>query len=103
MGLENIIPWGRSLEEYQKVFGLPDDDLNKKILGCGDGSKSFNAEETERGCQVISCDPVYHLGLRKFVIGSMRYTHEIMAKMQHGDCFFAPPSAPLRSSACCRR
>jgi hypothetical protein len=31
------------------MFGLSEDDLNKKIFGCGDGPASFNAEATEQG------------------------------------------------------
>jgi hypothetical protein len=30
-----------------------------RILGCGDGPASFNAEATVRGHAVVSCDPVY--------------------------------------------
>ena len=59
MKLANVVPWGRSFEEYQAMFGLSENDLNKRILGCGDGPASFNVEATERGCQVVSCDPVY--------------------------------------------
>src|SRR5690554_2648330 len=49
------------------MFELSDDDLNKKILGCGDGPASFNVEATERGCEVVSCDPVY-----QFQVGEIR-------------------------------
>jgi hypothetical protein len=41
------------------MFALTDDELGKKILGCGDGPASFNAEATRRGSNVISCDPIY--------------------------------------------
>jgi SAM-dependent methyltransferase len=30
-----------------------------RILGCGDGPASFNAEATRRGTKVVSCDPIY--------------------------------------------
>jgi len=59
MDLNNIVPWGRCFEEYQKMFSLTDSDLQKSILGCGDGPASFNAELTARGGNVISIDPVY--------------------------------------------
>lgn len=55
----NIKPWGRSLKEYVRMFDLTPDDLERKILGCGDGPASFNAELTERGGNIISVDPVY--------------------------------------------
>lgn len=54
-----MVPWGRSFAEYQAMFGLSEDDLKKRILGCGDGPASFNAEGTRRGIQITSCDPVY--------------------------------------------
>jgi hypothetical protein len=59
MKLDNVVPWGRTLAEYQSMFSLSETDLNAKILGCGDGPASFNAEMTELGCTVVSIDPVY--------------------------------------------
>jgi hypothetical protein len=59
MKLEEVVPWGRSLAEYQSMFNLSATDLNAKILGCGDGPASFNAEMTELGHSVVSIDPVY--------------------------------------------
>jgi hypothetical protein len=41
------------------MFALSDDELRLKIVGCGDGPASFNAEATRRGAAVISCDPIY--------------------------------------------
>ena len=57
--LDKVVPWGRSFEEYRRMFALSDDDLKGRILGCGDGPASFNAEATRRGARVISCDPLY--------------------------------------------
>lgn len=59
MELSSVIPWGRLLSEYKEMFSLSNDDLSKKILGCGDGPASFNAELTEQNGQVISVDPIY--------------------------------------------
>ncbi|AFY36508.1 hypothetical protein Lepto7376_0048 [[Leptolyngbya] sp. PCC 7376] len=59
MKLENVIPWGRNFAEYQAMFNLSETDLNKSILGCGDGPGSFNAEMFQQGHKVISVDPVY--------------------------------------------
>ena len=59
MKLEEVVPWGRNLTEYQLMFDLSEQDLNSKILGCGDGPASFNAEMTEIGHSVVSIDPVY--------------------------------------------
>ncbi|MCB9461385.1 MAG: SAM-dependent methyltransferase [Anaerolineaceae bacterium] len=57
--LENVVPWGRTLDEYATFFALTDDDLKKSIIGCGDGPASFNMEATARGTKVVSCDPIY--------------------------------------------
>ena len=59
MKLENVVPFGRSLDEYVKIFNLSETDLEKRILGVGDGPASFNAEATKRGCNITSIDPVY--------------------------------------------
>ena len=61
MKLDEVIPWGRSFEEYRLIFALTESDLAGLILGCGDGPASFNAEATALGHRVISCDPVYDL------------------------------------------
>ena len=59
MTLQEIVPWGRTLEEYVRMFSLTQKDLTSKILGVGDGPASFNAEVTAMSGQVISIDPVY--------------------------------------------
>jgi hypothetical protein len=57
--LDQVVPWGRSFEEYCRMFALSAEDLHSRILGCADGPASFNAEATAAGCSVISCDPLY--------------------------------------------
>lgn len=59
MELEDVVPWGRSFNEYKKMFSLDVNDLNKSIIGCGDGPASFNAELTELGGNIVSVDPLY--------------------------------------------
>lgn len=59
MQLEQVVPWGRSATEYRRMFDLSPSDLAGRILGCGDGPASFNAELTAAGHQVISIDPLY--------------------------------------------
>ena len=59
MELQNVVPWGRSLAEYRAMFALSYADLKKKILGCGDGPASFNAEVTAASGHIVSVDPVY--------------------------------------------
>jgi hypothetical protein len=60
--LQQIVPWGRSLDEYVQMFALSERDLNKRILGCADGPASFNAALTRRGGRVVSVDPLYVFG-----------------------------------------
>jgi len=57
--LEKVIPWGRSLTEYVKMFHLTPHDLDLRILDCAGGPASFNAEMSHQGYSVISCDPIY--------------------------------------------
>lgn len=57
--LDRVVPWGRSFDEYQRMFALSETDLGRTIVGCGDGPASFNAEATRRGSTVVSCDPIY--------------------------------------------
>src|SRR5262249_53598552 len=57
--LQEVVPWGRSFDEYRLMFALSESDLAGRLLGCADGPASFNAEGTDRGCQIVSCDPLY--------------------------------------------
>jgi hypothetical protein len=57
--LDKVVPWGRSFDEYCRMFSLTDSDLAGRILGSADGPASFNMEATQRGTRVVSCDPIY--------------------------------------------
>src|SRR6478672_11062810 len=59
MELNEVVPWGRSFQEYRRMFDLTAAELAGTILGCGDGPASFNAEATRCGHRVVSCDPIY--------------------------------------------
>jgi SAM-dependent methyltransferase len=58
---DNIVPWGRSYNEYMIMFNLKPDYLSKRVLGCGDGPAAFNAVATAFGGNVISIDPLFSL------------------------------------------
>ena len=58
---EEVVPWGRSHEEYLRMFDLGENELRLKILGCGDGPASFNCEGNEHGGDITSVDPIYRL------------------------------------------
>ncbi|MDZ7957859.1 MAG: hypothetical protein RMY34_08115 [Aulosira sp. DedQUE10] len=65
--LDQVVPFGRSMDEYIKMFNLTDTDLNKKIIGIGDGPASFNAEMTSQGKSVISVDPLYQFSAEEIL------------------------------------
>ena len=65
--LDQVVPWGRSFDEYRRMFALTDAELSMRIIGCGDGPASFNAEATRRGTAVVSCDPIY-----RYDVGQIR-------------------------------
>jgi len=56
---EEVVPWGRSFDEYRHMFNLTDAELRLKIIGCADGPASFNAYLAQRGQRMVSCDPLY--------------------------------------------
>lgn len=57
--LDKAVPWGRSFDEYVRMFDLSDSDLHSRILDCAGGPASFNVEMRRRGRIVVSCDPIY--------------------------------------------
>jgi hypothetical protein len=57
--LDEVVPFGRSLDEYIRMFNLTPCDRNQPILGIADGPASFNAEGTRLGYQITSVDPLY--------------------------------------------
>ncbi len=63
--LNSVVPWGRSFDEYTLMFSLTEEDFNQRILGCGDGPASFNAEAKKRGIKVTSVDPIYAFSKRE--------------------------------------
>jgi hypothetical protein len=83
---EEALPWGRSFDEYRRIFDLTDEDLSRSILGCADGPASFNAEMFRRGRRVVSCDPLYECTTEQIekridatyetVIGQTRFNKE---------------------------
>ena len=57
--LKDVVPWGRSYEEYASMFSLNAKDLGKRLLGCGDGPASFNSVHSKQGGTIVSVDPIY--------------------------------------------
>lgn len=86
--LDRVVPWGRSFEEYVRMFDLTETDLKAKILGCGDGPASFNSEMKEHGNNVVSIDPIYQFSTEQ-IQGRIKTTYErIMTQLlQNTDSF----------------
>lgn len=57
--LDQIVPWGRSRQEYELMFRLTEADLSAGVLDCGGGPSSFTAEISANGYRVVSVDPLY--------------------------------------------
>src|SRR4051812_19497733 len=57
--LDSIVPWGRSFDEYVRMFALSDEELGRSILDCAAGPSSFAAEMLGLGRRVLACDPIY--------------------------------------------
>ena len=74
---ESIVPWGRSFDEYRRMFALSADDLDTRILGCGDGPAGFNAQMRRRGGRVVSCDPLYRFSAAQ-VEARIRATYPVV-------------------------
>ena len=86
--LDQVVPWGRSFDEYRRMFALSDADLASRILGCGDGPAGFNADATRRGTRVVSADPVYRFTAAEIRSRVDASAVEIMAQLRgHVDDF----------------
>lgn len=86
MQLNDVVPWGRSFDEYRRMFALSGQDLDKRILGAADGPACFNAELARRGGRVVSVDPLYRFSARQIRTRIDAVYPEIMAQMhQHRD------------------
>jgi SAM-dependent methyltransferase len=57
--LDQVVPWGRSFEEYRRMLVLRDRELDQRIVDCGAGPASFACEAARRGTHVVACDPLY--------------------------------------------
>ena len=89
MKLEQVVPWGRSLDEYAHMFDLSEAELAAaQILGVGDGPASFNAEMHERGRRVVSVDPIYVFSPPQ-IRARVEETHDqlVKAASEHHDLF----------------
>ncbi|SEQ74282.1 hypothetical protein SAMN03080615_02576 [Amphritea atlantica] len=64
------------------MFALSETDLQKRILGCGDGPAAFNAGLSARGGRVVSVDPVYQFTADQIRMQIERVYPQVMSQMQ---------------------
>jgi hypothetical protein len=77
---KDVVPWGRNMDEYVRMFDLKESDLKLKILGCGDGPASFNVEWSGRGGQVTSIDPLYYFDKETIQIRIAETYEDVLAQ-----------------------
>lgn len=73
----SVVPWGRTFEEYVDMFNLTESDLDKYILGCGDGPASFNCTMKQKGKKIISIDPIYQFS-KDDILKRINETYQIV-------------------------
>ncbi|MEM8563711.1 MAG: SAM-dependent methyltransferase [Pseudomonadota bacterium] len=83
--VEEAVPWGRTFEEYVAMFHLTAIDLNKSILGCGDGPASFNATSHQRNLSVISADPIYAFTAQQISVRIDEVAPDIIAQLRRDE------------------
>jgi SAM-dependent methyltransferase len=86
--LETIVPWGRSFAEYVAMFDLSEADLDRRILGCGDGPAAFNSELSRQGGQVVSVDPLYQFSAAEIQTRIGLTFDQVMAKVHQNQQAF---------------
>lgn len=80
--LDCVVPFGRSLDEYRKMFALSEEDLQKTIVGVADGPASFNAEMQMLGRAVLSVDPLYVFDAKDIKERFYAVVEDIMAQVE---------------------
>jgi hypothetical protein len=79
--LEQVVPFGRSRREYELMFDLTEADLQGKILDCGGGPASFNAEVTATGSRVVSIDPIYQFSSSRIERQFLETVDDVIAQV----------------------
>ena len=85
---EQVLPWGRSYDEYLKMFGLGEAELATSIVGCGDGPAAFNAAMHRKGRHVVSVDPIYHFDRDRIAARIAEVTGVIIEQTYHNRHLF---------------
>ena len=103
MHLSSVVPWGRNLAEYQRMFDLTPRDLEGRILGVGDGPASFNAELSARGGHVVSIDPIYKFSGKEIARRIDKITPVMRAELnKHSDNYLWRDFSDVDDLVACR-
>jgi serine/threonine protein kinase len=86
--LKNVVPWGRNLSEYERMFNFSASDFDKQMISFGDGPASFNAEMTALGKKVVSVDPVYQFTKSQLAQRIAETKDEVLAQTQQNTTNF---------------
>jgi hypothetical protein len=84
MKLDDVVPLGRSFDEYRLMFHLTETDLDKKIIGMADGPACVNAEMAKLGKHYVSVDPVYVFSAEQIEDRFYQVIDGIMAQIEEG-------------------
>ena len=80
--LDKAVPWGRTFDEYVRMFDLSAANLASRILDCAGGPASFNAEVRGFGGKAVSCDPIYEFS-RAEIARRVEETRDTILKMTY--------------------
>lgn len=62
LDIDRIAFFGRTYDEYRKIFDLSESDLGSgPVLDCPAGASSFTAEAHKKGLDVTACDILYNI------------------------------------------
>ena len=76
------------------MFDLDEADLGGRILGCGDGPASFNAELSAHGHSVVSVDPLYSVSAAAIERRIERTFGQVMDQMRRNQADFVWTHVP---------
>jgi len=96
MKLDQVVPFGRSLDEYLTMFTLTEQDLHKTILSVADGPASFNAEGTRKGYRIKSIDPLYAYTAEQIRARFYHVVDDVIEQIRHtpGDWVWTYHTSP---------
>ncbi len=83
LSFEHVLFFGRSLSDYEAMFGL--DILQWKecrMLDCPSGPSSFVVEARQQGIEVFGCDPLYGDDIEQLIMAGKADVELMVAQQQ---------------------